>query len=169
VLRNGEDGDGGKPKTEVTQLLVAWSSGDAVPLEQLAPLVEHELRRLAPLYLRREGGGRQTPANCDRHQCADQPPSRAAFDSRASRPQAVDEGQAARFRRHFDVGAVLSLTQLGRVAERRPKDNQILEVPINRNADLIVTRDADILALGTFQNVPIVTPATYVPATASTG
>jgi RNA polymerase sigma-70 factor (ECF subfamily) len=43
--------------SEVTQLLVAWSSGDRVALDQLAPLVEHELRRLAQLYLRRESTG----------------------------------------------------------------------------------------------------------------
>jgi RNA polymerase sigma-70 factor, ECF subfamily len=49
----GDNAQGG----EVTQLLVAWSSGDRVALDQLAPLVEHELRRLAQLYLRRESTG----------------------------------------------------------------------------------------------------------------
>jgi RNA polymerase sigma-70 factor (ECF subfamily) len=43
--------------SEVTQLLIAWSSGDRVALDRLAPLVEHELRRLAQLYLRRESSG----------------------------------------------------------------------------------------------------------------
>ena len=40
--------------TDVTRLLVSWSSGDKVALEQLMPLVYAELRRLASQYLRRE-------------------------------------------------------------------------------------------------------------------
>jgi RNA polymerase sigma-70 factor, ECF subfamily len=39
---------------EVTQLLNAWCEGDEKALEQLAPLVESELRRLALAYLRKE-------------------------------------------------------------------------------------------------------------------
>jgi RNA polymerase sigma-70 factor, ECF subfamily len=39
---------------EVTQLLLAWSNGDPAALEQLAPLVEQELHRLAQSYLNRE-------------------------------------------------------------------------------------------------------------------
>jgi RNA polymerase sigma-70 factor (ECF subfamily) len=42
---------------EVTQLLVAWSRGDASALDQLTPLVYHELRRLAHRYLSRERPG----------------------------------------------------------------------------------------------------------------
>ena len=38
----------------VTQLLRAWSGGDDDALEQLMPLVEAELRRLARAYMRRE-------------------------------------------------------------------------------------------------------------------
>jgi len=43
------------PASEVTQLLNAWSHGDAQALDQLAPLVEAELRRVARAYLSREG------------------------------------------------------------------------------------------------------------------
>src|SRR5215813_11337183 len=42
---------------EVTQLLNAWCKGDAQALEQLAPVVETELRRLARLYLSKERAG----------------------------------------------------------------------------------------------------------------
>jgi RNA polymerase sigma-70 factor, ECF subfamily len=42
---------------EVTQLLLAWSKGDEAALEQLAPLVEGELRRIAKRYIRRERPG----------------------------------------------------------------------------------------------------------------
>lgn len=41
-----------QPSTgEVTRLLKAWCKGDASALEQLAPVVEQELRRLARIYL----------------------------------------------------------------------------------------------------------------------
>lgn len=44
-------------KAEVTQLLRAWGQGDEGALEQLAPLVESELHRLARKYMRRERPG----------------------------------------------------------------------------------------------------------------
>ena len=44
------------PKS-VTQLLVAWSDGDQTALDQLVPLVNEELRRLARGYMRRERPG----------------------------------------------------------------------------------------------------------------
>jgi RNA polymerase sigma factor (TIGR02999 family) len=43
-----------EPSAEVTRLLIEWSNGDQVALEQLMPLVYAELRRLASGYLRRE-------------------------------------------------------------------------------------------------------------------
>ena len=42
---------------QVTGLLRAWSDGDDAALEQLVPLVEAELRRLARTYMRRERHG----------------------------------------------------------------------------------------------------------------
>jgi RNA polymerase sigma-70 factor (ECF subfamily) len=45
------------PAAEVTDLLVAWSDGDAVALERLLPLVGGELHLLARNYLRRERQG----------------------------------------------------------------------------------------------------------------
>src|SRR6185503_10646483 len=41
----------------VTELLRAWGDGDDAAVEQLAPLVEAELRRLARGYMRRERRG----------------------------------------------------------------------------------------------------------------
>lgn len=41
---------------EITSLLVAWSDGDRRSLEQLVPLVEVELRRLAHAFMRHENG-----------------------------------------------------------------------------------------------------------------
>src|SRR5579871_2635101 len=45
------------PPSEVTRLLNAWCQGDGGALEQLAPLVERELRRLARIYLSKEAPG----------------------------------------------------------------------------------------------------------------
>ena len=42
---------------EITQLLAAWSDGDRSALEELAPLVHEELRRLAHHYMRGERPG----------------------------------------------------------------------------------------------------------------
>jgi RNA polymerase sigma factor (TIGR02999 family) len=43
--------------SEITGLLLAWNEGEPAALEKLAPLVEHELRRLARGYMRRERAG----------------------------------------------------------------------------------------------------------------
>jgi RNA polymerase sigma-70 factor, ECF subfamily len=45
------------PAGQVTQLLRAWSGGDQQALDQLLPLVESELRRLARGYMARERRG----------------------------------------------------------------------------------------------------------------
>lgn len=42
---------------DVTQLLIAWNHGDAAALEELIPLVQAELHRLARLYMARERAG----------------------------------------------------------------------------------------------------------------
>lgn len=41
----------------VTQLLLAWSNGNTQALDQLVPLVENELRRIAKRYIGRERPG----------------------------------------------------------------------------------------------------------------
>lgn len=42
---------------DVTQLLIAWGEGDSSALEELVPLVQAELQRLARHYLQRERPG----------------------------------------------------------------------------------------------------------------
>lgn len=44
-------------RNEVTQLLMAWSSGDRTALDKLTPLVYDELRRMAHRYMSRERPG----------------------------------------------------------------------------------------------------------------
>ena len=48
---------GGVSELGVTQLLKAWAQGNEEALEQLAPLVENELHRLARRYMRKERAG----------------------------------------------------------------------------------------------------------------
>jgi RNA polymerase sigma factor (TIGR02999 family) len=52
----------------VTQLLVKWSEGDDLALEQLTTLVYAELRRLASGYLRRQPGGNTLQATALVHE-----------------------------------------------------------------------------------------------------
>ncbi len=41
-------------KPEITQLLIAWGDGDQAAMEQLAPVIERELHRVAALHLAAE-------------------------------------------------------------------------------------------------------------------
>ena len=45
---------------------------------------------------------------------------------------------------------------------RDPTDDKFFELALNGHADLIVSGDADLLALDPFRGIPIVTPATFV-------
>ena len=45
---------------------------------------------------------------------------------------------------------------------RDPKDDKFLEVAVCGRADLIVSGDADLLAINPFRDIPIVTPAAFV-------
>ena len=62
---------------------------------------------------------------------------------------------------------------LGRIAEMVPvvhtiracrdaRDDKFLELAVNGDVDLIVTGDADLLALHPFRGIPVITPAAYV-------
>ena len=45
---------------------------------------------------------------------------------------------------------------------RDPKDDQVLEIAVNGEADYIVTGDADLLALHPFRGIPIMTPGDFI-------
>ncbi|MFN2393309.1 MAG: sigma-70 family RNA polymerase sigma factor [Pyrinomonadaceae bacterium] len=49
-------GESNAQKIQVTELLAAWNNGEEAALEQLLPVVEIELRRIAHNYMRRERG-----------------------------------------------------------------------------------------------------------------
>jgi putative PIN family toxin of toxin-antitoxin system len=65
------------------------------------------------------------------------------------------------------LGELMVAAELVAIAERitacrDPKDDKFLELAVNGHADLIVSGDADLLALNPFREIPIVTPATFV-------
>ena len=45
---------------------------------------------------------------------------------------------------------------------RDPNDDKFLDVAVNGGANIVVTGDADLLVLGSFEKTPIVTPAEYL-------
>ena len=45
---------------------------------------------------------------------------------------------------------------------RDPKDGKFLELAVNGSAQLVITGDADLLALHPFGGIEILTPATYL-------
>ncbi|HMR32512.1 MAG TPA: putative toxin-antitoxin system toxin component, PIN family [Geminicoccaceae bacterium] len=49
---------------------------------------------------------------------------------------------------------------------RDPKDDKFLELAVNGRADVIVSGDADLLALDLFRRIPIVSPAAFVQGVA---
>ena len=55
-MRAQDEGVGSTARSEITQLLVKWSSGDKAALDELIPLVYDELRKLANSYLRNKPG-----------------------------------------------------------------------------------------------------------------
>lgn len=49
---------------------------------------------------------------------------------------------------------------------RDPTDDKFLELAVNGQADLILSGDADLLALNPFRDIPIVPPAVFVQSVA---
>ena len=89
------------------------------------------------------------------------------FKEVAARPHLqkyLKAGVVEEFLRFIDAVAEIVETPLPVVTESPdPKDNMILASAIAGRADLIVSGDKrHILALGTFRNIPIVTPAQAV-------
>jgi putative PIN family toxin of toxin-antitoxin system len=50
-------------------------------------------------------------------------------------------------------------------ASRDPRDDKFLEVAVHGRADLIMTGDADLLAMNPFRGIAILTPAEYLEQT----
>lgn len=68
---------------------------------------------------------------------------------------------------HTWLAELLGATELVEIKEpviacRDPKEDKFLELAVNGRADLIVSGDADLLALDPFRGIPIVTPALFL-------
>jgi RNA polymerase sigma factor (TIGR02999 family) len=121
---------------EVTQLLAAWSDGDEGALEQLVPIVNAELRRLARHYLKRERPGHtlQTSALVNEAYVRLINWKNARFESRA----------------HFyGVSAQLMRRILVDFARRRPRvqGNSVRYVSLEDALSIAAEPDVDLVAL----------------------
>jgi len=69
-----------------------------------------------------------------------------------------------------DLAKMLASAELVAITERitachDPHDDKFLELAVNGRADLIVSGDADLLALNPFRDIPILTPAAFIQGT----
>jgi putative PIN family toxin of toxin-antitoxin system len=64
----------------------------------------------------------------------------------------------------LDLVAAAELVDISErvVASRDPSDDKFLELAANGRADVIVSGDADLLALHPFRDIPIETPAAFL-------
>jgi putative PIN family toxin of toxin-antitoxin system len=72
-----------------------------------------------------------------------------------------DPATLAWLRRLMTAAELITITERI-VACRDPTDDKFLELAVNGRADLIVTGDADLLALNPFRNISIIAPAAFV-------
>src|SRR5215210_6083220 len=122
---------------ELTELLAAWSDGDAAALDRLAPLVQAELRRLASHYMRQERGDHllQTSALINEAYLR-------LIDWKAVRWQ-----NRAHF---FGVAAQMMRRILVDFARQRPrveKEVEALKISLDEGMSVSAGKDTDLLAL----------------------
>jgi len=66
--------------------------------------------------------------------------------------------------RRILVSAELIAITEGLTLCRDPADDKFLELAVNGSADLIISGDGDLLAMGSVRNIPIVRPAAFARA-----
>lgn len=133
------------PPQQITQLLLAWRSGDHTALNQLMPLINQELRRLAHHFMghERPGGMLQTTALVNEAYLRLIDSSRVQWESRAHffavaaqlmRRVLVDAARERKSRKRGGDWVQVSLAEA-------------VVIPQRRSADLIALDDAlDVLA-----------------------
>ena len=122
---------------DVTQLLVAWSNGEQEALEQLMPLVYHELHRLAHRYMGRERGGHTLQSTALVHE---------AYE-RLINLKDVNWQNRAHF---FAVSAQLMrriLVDYARSRRYNKRGGEWRQVPLNEAVAVFRDRQTDIVAL----------------------
>ena len=123
---------------EITRLLQAWQRGDSSALEQLVPLVEAELHRLAHRYLAQERPGHplQTTALVNETYLRLMDWKNVQWQDRAH-----FVGVTARLMRHILVGYARRQPHRTAPAQQVPLD-QAMEVSSRRSPDLVALDDA---------------------------
>jgi len=122
---------------EITRLLVAWNNGDAVALEQLTPLVQAELRRLAKRYMAGERPGHilQTTALVNEAYLRLIDWKNVEWQNRAH-----FFGLAAQIMRRI-------LVDFARARHREKRGGDALQVSLSEAANVALERSADLVAL----------------------
>ena len=122
---------------EITQLLVAWNNGDHSALEQLAPLVQQELHRLAKRKMAGEGPGHilQTTALVNEAYLRLIDWQNVNWQNRAH-----FFGLAAKIMRHI-------LVDFARARHRDKRGGDALQVSLSEAADIAQEQSADLVAL----------------------
>ncbi len=59
------------------------------------------------------------------------------------------------------IAEIIEITESVAIC-RDPKDNKLLDLAINGNADILITGDKDLLALSTLRGVTIMTPREFL-------
>ena len=89
------------------------------------------------------------------------------LETRLARPKFnkyVDDSRRRAFVADLALTAVqVELSGLVRIC-RDPDDDKLLEIAVVGRADCLVTGDQDLLVLGPFQGIPILTPAGFLAA-----
>ena len=122
---------------DVTQLLKAWSNGEQEALEQLIPLVYHELHRLAHHYMGRERGAHTLQSTALVHEAY----------QRLVHLQDVNWQNRAHF---FGVSAQLMrriLVDYARARRYSKRGGEWRQVPLTEAVALFRDRQTDIVAL----------------------
>lgn len=72
----------------------------------------------------------------------------------------IDPDFVVDLRRMFAAAELVTITERVTLC-RDPDDDKFLELAVNGHADLIVTGDTDLLALDSFRDIPIISPAAF--------
>src|SRR5262245_21349933 len=125
---------------EITQLLIAWNNGDAAALEQLAPLVQEELHRLAKRHMagERQGHILQTTALVNEAYLRLIDWQNVEWQNRAH-----FFGLAAQIMRRILVDFARARNREKRVGgEMQVSLSEAAKIPSERNVDLVALDDA---------------------------
>lgn len=121
-----------------------------------AALKQQSMPGMAALLVERRGGLLKSPAT-----------EQQLFEvvARPRLASLIDPDTQAWLRKLMAGAELVTIAE--RIAAcRDPTDDKFLELAVNGRADLIVSGDADLLALNPFREIPIVTPAVFVQGAA---